>query len=124
MIKLVFLRIRLIFLRITEFPLELKISLLIASILVGWSFISIPSFTEFEWGQKIRHLYIVSDLLLSAIYCQQSISDSDLLFSGSLIAIQTLIQEMIKSDKSLRVIDHGDAKIIFEEENHCICLAR
>ncbi|MHA1131478.1 MAG: hypothetical protein ACTSQQ_11815, partial [Candidatus Helarchaeota archaeon] len=41
-------------------PLDIKTFLLIASTLAGWGFYSIPSFTEFDWKEKIQSLYILN----------------------------------------------------------------
>jgi len=105
-------------------PLEIKILVLIATILSGYSFYSIPSFTEFDWAQKIRHLYLLTPqgiCIFQRPFKIKSITDEDL-FGGSLIAIQSLMQEMIKSDKMLKVIDHEDAKIIFKQSLHAVAI--
>lgn len=101
---------------------ENKGIILIASILIGYGFYTIPSFTEFEWPEKIRHLYILN--LNGLCLLQQSFKkmqpiDEDLL-GGSLTAIQSLMKEMIQSDKALEIIDHGDTKIIFERTPYAI----
>jgi hypothetical protein len=101
---------------------EIKGILLLASILMGYGFYTIPSFTEFDWDKKIRHLYILNPVglcLFQHPFKKQSITDEDLL-GGSLIAIQSLMKEMIQSEKFLQVIDHGDAKIIFERTPYAI----
>ena len=96
--------------------------LVLASVLTGFGFYTIPSFTEFDWNEKIRHLYILNPsgiCLFEHAFREKSLTDKDL-FGGSLIAIQSLMKEMIKSEKSLQVIDHGDAKILFEQSPHAI----
>lgn len=105
-------------------PLEIKTLVLIATVLSGYSFYSIPSFTEFDWAKKIRHLYMLTPqgiCIFQKSFKIKSIADEDL-FGGSLVAIQSLMQEMIKSDKMLRVIDHEDAKIIFKQGPHAIAI--
>lgn len=101
---------------------ENKGLILIAAILIGYGFYTIPSFTEFDWDKKIRQLYILNlnglCLLQQSFRKTQSI-DEDLL-GGSLTAVQSLMKEMIQSDKFLEVIDHGDAKIIFERTPYAI----
>jgi len=100
---------------------ENKGIILIASILIGYGFYTIKSFTELDWDKKIRHLYVLNLnglCLLQQSFKMQSI-DEDLL-GGSLIAVQSLMKEMIQSDKFLEVIDHGDAKIIFERTPYAI----
>ncbi len=101
---------------------EIKGIILLAAILMGYGFHTIPSFTEFDWDKKIRHLYILNPnglCLFQHSFKMQSITDEDLL-GGSLIAIQSLMKEMIQSDKFLQVIDHGDAKIIFDRNPYAI----
>lgn len=105
-------------------PLEIKFLILIAAVLAGYGFKSIPSFTEFDWKDKIRHLYILSPqgiCLFQHSFRSEAITDEDLL-GGSLMAINTLIQEIIKTDKTLRVIDQEDAKIIFETSPNANCV--
>jgi len=100
---------------------EIKGLILLASILIGYGFYTIPSFTEFDWDKKIRQLYILNLnglCLLQQLFRKQSI-DEDLL-GGSLVAVQSLMKEMIQSDKFLEIIDHGDAKIIFERTPYAI----
>jgi len=102
----------------------LKNVVLIASILVGYGFWSVPSFTEFDWREKIRQLYILSPeglCLFQQTIRIESVADKDLL-GGSLMAVQSLMKEMIQSDQSLQVIDHGDAKIIFEQSPHAVVI--
>jgi len=105
-------------------PLENKVLVLIAAMLTGIGFLSIPSFTEFNWREKIRQLYLVNpqgicvfQYAFKSSMKSDSIRDEDL-FSGGIFAIQSLMQEMINSDKTLSVIDHKDAKIIFEQSPH------
>ena len=92
--------------------------------MAGYGFYTIPSFTEFDWAKKLRHLYILTPqgiCLFNQSFRSESVTDEDLL-GGSLMAINTLIQELIQTDKTLRVIDHEDAKIIFEpgEQVNCV----
>ena len=102
--------------------LGLKNLILVASILAGLGFYTIPSFTEFDWYKKVRHLYILNSqglCLFQQPFRKGSLADEDLL-GGSLIAIQSLMKEMIQTERSLQVIDHGDAKIIFEHSRHAV----
>ncbi|MHA1650018.1 MAG: hypothetical protein ACTSYB_07475 [Candidatus Helarchaeota archaeon] len=103
--------------------LEVKGLVLIASILTGYGFYTIPSFTELDWDKKIRHLYLLNTngvCIFHHAFREKSI-DQDL-FGGSLVAIQSLMQEMIQSDKLLKTIDHEDAKILFEQSPHAIAI--
>ncbi len=103
-------------------PLEVKALVLIASILAGWGFYSIPSFTEFDWKEKIHELYIISTsgiCLYQQKFRMGHVKDEDL-FGGGLVAMQSLIQEMIQSQKVLRVIDHEEVKILFESSPHAL----
>ncbi|MFX1298356.1 MAG: hypothetical protein ACFFD2_26315 [Promethearchaeota archaeon] len=107
-----------------EILLRMKAVLLIAATLTGYGFYTIPSFTEFDWPEKIRHLYIVNPKGGVCLFHQAfkaEFIDQDL-FGGSLIAIQSLMQEMIQSDKMLKVIDHEDAKILFEKSPHAFAI--
>jgi hypothetical protein len=107
-----------------ELVLRMKALILIASVLLGYGFYTIPSFTEFDWDKKIRHLYILNKnglCILQQPFKRKSLADEDL-FGGSLIGIQSLIGEIIQSDKALKVIDHADAKIIFEQSPNAIAI--
>lgn len=101
-----------------------KGALLLASVLMGLGFTSIPSFTEFDWAKKVRHLYILNSnglCLFQQPFKAGSVTDEDLL-GGSLMAVQSLMKEMIQSETLLQVIDHGDAKILFERSPHALCI--
>lgn len=105
-----------------QIALEIKGLILLASLLAGYGFYSIPSFTEFDWEKKVRHLFLLNPeglCIYQFAFKSGTISDEDL-FSGSLMAIQSLMQEMVKSEKTIRVIDHEDVKILFERSPHCI----
>ncbi len=104
-----------------ELMLRMKALLLLGSILTGYGFYSIPSFTEFDWDKKLRHLYVLNKdgLCLYQYPFRESIADQDLL-GGSLMAIQGLMKEMIQTDKSLKVIDHEDTKLIFKQSDHAV----
>ena len=105
-------------------PLEFKILTLISSIIFGYGFYSIPSFSEFDWNQKIRHLYLLTPdgiCVFQHSFKTRSIRDDDL-FGGSLMAIQNILKDMMQSDKNLSVIDHEDAKIIFKQSKSIIAV--
>ncbi|TFF90094.1 MAG: hypothetical protein EU548_04745 [Promethearchaeota archaeon] len=105
-------------------PLETKILTLISSIIFGYGFYTIPSFSEFDWETKIRHLYLLTPegiCLFQHSFKARSIRDDDL-FGGSLMAIQNILKDMMQSDKNLSVIDHQDAKIIFKQSKSIIAI--
>ncbi|MHA1131476.1 MAG: hypothetical protein ACTSQI_07580 [Candidatus Helarchaeota archaeon] len=108
-----------------ELALRFKALVLLAASLTTYGFYTIPSFTEFDWPEKIRHLYILNPnggmCIFQHSFRHESITDQDL-FSGSLMAIQSLMQEMISSDKVLKTIDHEDAKILFEQSAHAVTI--
>ena len=107
-----------------EIVFYFKNLILLASILTGYGFYTIPSFTEFDWNEKIRHLYVLNTnglCLFQQPFREGSVADEDLL-GGSLVAVQSLMGEMIQSERSLEVIDHGDAKMIFERSQNAIAI--
>ncbi len=108
-----------------ELAIRFKALVLLAATLTTYGFYTIPSFTEFDWPDKIRHLYILNPnggmCIFQHSFRAESIRDQDL-FSGSLMAIQSLMQEMISSDKVLKTIDHEDAKIMFEQSPHAVTI--
>jgi hypothetical protein len=106
-------------------PLEIKALLLFAITLVGWGFYTIPSFTEFDWKDKIQSLYLLNQsgicLYNHDFQPASSVTDEDL-FGGGLMAMQSLIQELIQSEKGLNVIDHQEVKIIFLQSANAIAV--
>jgi len=99
-------------------------AILAGSILLGLGFHSIKTFTEFDWKMKIRHLYLLNEnglCLFQQSFKQGVITDEDLL-GGSLMAVQSLMKEMIQSEKAIQAIDHGDVKILFDRSPHVICI--
>jgi peptidoglycan/LPS O-acetylase OafA/YrhL len=114
--------IQMILLNQYEFTLELRGLILVASLLAGYGFYSIPSFTEFDWEKKVRHLFLLNSeglCIYQFAFKKGTISDEDL-FSGSLMAIQSLMQEMVKSEKTIKVIDQEDVKILFERSSNAL----
>ena len=56
-----------------------------------------------------------SGILLYDHKFQEQIKDLDSsLISGSLVGMSMLLKEIFQGDKDLKIIDHGDLKIIFE----------
>ncbi len=70
-----------------------------------------------DWTENLIHLFVFhqSGILLYDHKFQEQIRDLDSsLISGSLVGMSMLLKEIFQGDKELKIIDHGDLKIIFE----------
>lgn len=70
-----------------------------------------------DWTENLIHLFVFhnSGILLCDHKFQEQIKDLDsTLISGSLVGMSMLLKEIFQGDKDLKIIDHGDLKIIFE----------
>jgi len=108
----------------TVFPLEVGYMVKLSShliFLMGVIFftitiLSIPSSTEIGWEEKLRHLYVITQNGLCAYeykFREEITIDSDLLTSG-LSGVVTLVQEMTKSEKRLKIIKQEKNNIFLE----------
>lgn len=106
------------------FPLEVgyivklgsHLTFLIGIIFFAITILSIPSFTEVGWEEKLRHLYVITQDGLCAYeykFREEVKIDSDLLTSG-LSGIVSLVQEMTKSEKRLKIIKQEKNNIFLE----------
>ncbi len=80
---------------------------------------SLPPSEEMNWADEILHLYVMNEggiVLIDYSFRETTEFDADL-FSGGIAGMCTLLQEMIKSDQKLKIIDHEDKKILFEYGN-------
>jgi len=77
---------------------------------------STPASEELEWYKEIVHLYVInnSGIFIVDFPFKEGLEYDPDLFSGGISGIKTILQEMIKSQQSLKIIDHEDLKLIFE----------
>ena len=72
---------------------------------------------ELSWPDSLIHLYIIhnSGLLLyeHEFKEQKDVAASDLV-SGGLIGLVSILKEITKGKQALRIIDHGDKKLLFQ----------
>jgi MFS family permease len=76
---------------------------------------------EQNWAQSLIHLYIVhnSGLLIyeHAFKPEEGMIESDLI-SGGLIGLVTMLKEITRGNSNLKIIDHGDKKLLFQWDSH------
>jgi hypothetical protein len=102
--------------------------MVIAGILfISALFIGVPSLAEFDWPQKIRYLNVIHQKGLSIGHYnfvqqdeERSMTMDDLLMAGGLTSISQLVSELIKSEKQLDFVDHGDVKLLFDYGKYLI----
>lgn len=70
-----------------------------------------------DWKDSLLHIYIFyqSGILLYDYPFVENVKKSDsILISGSLVGMMAILKEVVQGEKSIKIIDHGDRKIIFE----------
>jgi len=70
-----------------------------------------------NWTDLLLHIYIFynSGILLYDHPFVEDINRNDsVLISGSLVGMITILKEVVQGEKFIKIIDHGDRKIIFE----------
>ncbi len=80
-------------------------------------FLSFETFTEFDWTEKLRELFIIAPngaTLFHYSFIKKPILPAPDLISSGLTGIKDILAEMVQSTKVLKVVDHQDVKIIFE----------
>lgn len=77
---------------------------------------SLPPAEEMEWPTQILQMYIIIEGGIEiAEYSFEAGERVDAqLFSGGVTGITAMLQEMIKSQNRVKVIDHEDKKLLFE----------
>ncbi|TFF93393.1 MAG: hypothetical protein EU544_05950 [Promethearchaeota archaeon] len=72
---------------------------------------------EKEWFESLVHLYIIHKsgiLLYDYEFSQQEDKIESDLVSGGIIGLTSLLKEIVKGEERLRIIDHGDMKLMFK----------
>ncbi|MGQ4872437.1 MAG: hypothetical protein ACP6IY_00020 [Promethearchaeia archaeon] len=72
---------------------------------------------EKEWYESLIHLYIIHKhgiLIYEHPFIKQTDRIDGDLVSGGIIGLTTLLKEIMKGEKSLRAIDHGDMKLLLK----------
>ncbi|NVM01311.1 MAG: hypothetical protein HWN67_03185, partial [Candidatus Helarchaeota archaeon] len=85
-------------------------------ILFAVGFWGIPTLKEFEWREKMRHLYLIMEGGIN-VYDQAFITEKGLesdLIAGGISGISSLIQELTKSKERVEVIKQKDLKILLK----------
>ena len=91
------------------------ISIGILLMLNAWQ--NVPVLSDLEWYYKMDRLFVVnqkSSILLYEYAFKKRNDDSDADLAGSMFGgITKLLKEVLASNKSVNVIDHGDRKVFF-----------
>jgi hypothetical protein len=111
-------------------PLDMTLVGIIQSLLVilgtlllvkGWSLI--PPIVELKWYLKLGRLMVIHRNNSLAVFSYQfqkqanAFEGEDVLAGGAFSGIQSLLNEILKSDKGINAIDHGDQVIYFNHSD-------
>ena len=80
-------------------------------------YISFTRFIEVDWPKKLRHLYLIKADSGVCIYEHPFIAEDGMesqLVGGSISGITKLMQEITRSPQKLRLMDHGNIKLLLE----------
>jgi hypothetical protein len=70
-----------------------------------------------NWRESLMHIYIIHKhgipLYDHAFLIETDIHDSTII-SGGIIGMITILKEIMKGEKQIRIIDHGDRKLMFK----------
>ena len=94
-----------------------SIGIVISCTLLAIIFLSFETFTEFEWREKMKELFIIAENGASIhhySFSEKTSSPHPDLITAGLIGVKDILMEMIKSETPLEVADHQDLKIIFK----------
>jgi len=70
-----------------------------------------------NWTDLLLHMYIFYNsgiLLYDYPFVEDENRNDSVLISGSLVGMLTILKEVVHGEKFIKIIDHGDRKIIFE----------
>jgi len=85
--------------------------------LFGYGFAAFSTFTDLNWKDKLREIFIVAPtgvcLYAYSFEKNRSIEDSDLI-AGGFSGIQSLLSEIVETHESLQLIDYQNVKIMIE----------
>lgn len=94
------------------------IFIIISILMVSYGFSAFETFTDLNWKEKLRELYVISGsgicMYAYSFEKNQPLADADLL-AGGFSGIQLLLSEMVKTTESLQLIDYQNVKIMVEQ---------
>jgi len=71
-----------------------------------------------DWTDSLLHIYIFYQsgiLLYDQSYEENARKSDSILISGGLVGMMAILKEVVQGEKSIKIIDHGDRKIIFKK---------
>ncbi|MCD6514344.1 MAG: hypothetical protein J7L07_05415 [Candidatus Odinarchaeota archaeon] len=97
------------------------LSMVIGSVIVNFSILNIPSFSEIGWERKLREIYFIYGSGIPIFHIRfkedgiefDEKSDEILLAAGVLTALKSALKIITKSMRETAVVDQGDVKLIF-----------
>ncbi len=94
---------------------------IVGILLISALFIGVPSLAEFDWAQKIKYLNVMHQNGVPIAHYHFNVDREEevnaldeIMIAGGLTSISQITSELIKSDKKLGFVDHGDLKILFD----------
>ncbi len=88
--------------------------------LVFYGFSAFSSFTDINWKEKLRELYVISEagICLYAFSFEKldpmEVGNTDLI-AGGFSGVRMLLAEMLQTPENLRIIDYQNLKIMLEQ---------
>ena len=70
-----------------------------------------------NWTDLLLHIYIFHNsgiLLYDYPFVEDKKKSDSVLISGGLVGMMTILKEVVQGERFIKIIDHGDRKIIFE----------
>ena len=92
--------------------------ILVSVMITSLSINKFPSFSELNWKEKLRDIYLIHKSGLPLFHIAQdngeSVDDtSDILRGGALSSINVVLKNITKSEMRIRAIDQGNIKLLF-----------
>lgn len=87
-------------------------------VLFAMALMSVPSFAEFGWEEKIQHLYIITTgglCIYQYLFTELKELEADAeLFGGGLTGVIMIVQEMTQSEKKLKIIRQEKRNLLLD----------
>jgi hypothetical protein len=91
-------------------------SLMVVGLIVfGYALIMSPALDELDWRHQLVELYIIQDggLLVFHHHFEEDLDIDQVLTAAGISGIQSLFQEITRSEQGLNVVSIGDYEILF-----------
>lgn len=94
---------------------------IVSMCLFAYGFSKLKAFSDLNWKQKLRELFIISNINGISLYAysfdqNKTIEDSETnLIAGGFQGIQAFLSEIVKTKESLQLIDYKNLKVMLEK---------